>query len=123
MSWKDKGTPFRLTKGLWPAAKGDWEFAPTPDKTSYNEGNLIASRDNSEIDLDGKTGVPVTPNHDPCGYWWNAHVVQMETVRTVVPGSRWIDMGFGVYRTVGDLRRLYGAIWWLVVYTRFFRIY
>jgi hypothetical protein len=108
MSWKDKGTPFELTKRNWAAAKGDWSFTPSPDKITYNEGNVISSRDNSEIDLDGKTGVPITAHHEPCGYWWNAHVVSLGSAQGIVPGSRWIDMGVGVYQTVGDLA-VYGG--------------
>ena len=45
MSWKDKGTPFELTKRTWQATKGDWSFTPSPDKITYNEGNVISSRD------------------------------------------------------------------------------
>ncbi len=103
MSWKDKGTPFELTKRTWQATKNDWDFVPSPDKITYNEGNVISSRDNSEIDLEGKTGVPITTHHEPCGYWWNAHVVSLGSAQGIVPGSRWIDMGVGVYQTVGDL--------------------
>jgi len=89
MSWTIKGKPFKITK--------------QPDKLRYNEGNFISSRNDAVFPAAGRTGVPVTVDHAPCGYWWNSGQGRRGIVRTLVPGSRWIDMGGGAYSTIGDL--------------------
>jgi len=58
MSWKDD-------KGL-----GPWTFSKSTADNQYNEGNLIATAANPVWSMD-RTGVPITPTHDPCGYWVN----------------------------------------------------
>lgn len=55
---------------------GPWNFAEIANKTEYNEGDLIATEDDPVWDVDDDSGVPITPEHDPCGYWFNNHVLR-----------------------------------------------
>jgi len=55
---------FKSYKGYGPFA-----FTPQEDKLRYNEGNLISTHDDPTFSLD-RTGIPITPRHEPCGYWY-----------------------------------------------------
>jgi hypothetical protein len=62
-SFSDKNAPF--------------EIEPSPDKLRYNEGNRIATYEDYRWTT-GFTGEPVTPGHDPCGYWWKGQKESVE---------------------------------------------
>lgn len=49
--------------------QGPWAFVEQPNRPNYNEGNLISSYDNPLWQAGEFSGVPITPTHDPCGYW------------------------------------------------------
>lgn len=48
--------------------QGVWPFTSSPDEDSYNEGDLIATSADP-VWSTKRTGDPVTPIHEPCGYW------------------------------------------------------
>ena len=76
MSWKDiKGSaPWTCGKTTLDKNIGSWEFEKTTADNRYNEGNLIATAANPVWTLEGKTGVPITPTHAPCGYWTKGYL-------------------------------------------------
>jgi len=98
-SWTIKGKPFKITK--------------QPDKLRYNEGSSIRSRATPVFDLDDETGIPITPDHAPCGYWFNRKasgpyrlprfldedvIVSGPTIITVEDGEgpySWVTVGNG----------------------------
>ena len=72
MSWKDD-----KNLGPWSFEAGeDWKvkdlsllgFVKQLNKLRYNQGDQISSAKDLTFSTDF-TGVPVTPIHDPCGYW------------------------------------------------------
>jgi len=69
-SWS--GGSFNFTKDdEWkknPEGPDEWNFTPSPDKRFYNEGDLIAGV--YTLPTFNFTGIPCTPEHIPCGYWW-----------------------------------------------------
>lgn len=50
---------------------GRWLFDKSPDKYEYNIGDDIATFEEQRWTNDANTGVPITPGHRPCGYWWD----------------------------------------------------
>jgi len=74
LDWKIfKGqTPFTLGNGYkrdW-GGPGNFDFVPSRISDSYNEGDDIKTSFQPVWDLDENTGIPITPGHNPCGYWW-----------------------------------------------------
>ena len=53
--------------------QGPWEFSKSGADNRYNEGNLVATSANAVWSLE-RTGIPVTPDHNPCGYWLKGYV-------------------------------------------------
>jgi len=62
VSWKDD-------KNL-----GPWKFTKQPNKPSYNEGDHIATYANPVWSMEEGSNVPITPTHNPCGYWTKDYV-------------------------------------------------
>jgi hypothetical protein len=54
----------QVNKGL-----GPWAFTPQSCKPKYNEGNYISTAEDPTWDLENHGIVPITPTHNPCGYW------------------------------------------------------
>lgn len=68
-SWSSKSDPFALDKGKWPTMEDPWT-ADHHDELSYNEGDHIANSSNAVWLMTEGTNEPITPTHDPCGYWY-----------------------------------------------------
>jgi len=62
MSWKND-------KNL-----GPWAFTPKENKPSYNEGDHIATYASPVWSMEEGSDVPITPTHNPCGYWTKDYV-------------------------------------------------
>jgi len=54
----------------WKTAQGPWSFTPQVNKLWYNEGSHISSFEDPTFNADDPIGIPITPRHDPCGYWY-----------------------------------------------------
>ena len=55
--WKDY-------KGQYP-----WGINPVTGKTTYNEGSKLATVNNPVWNFPAQGSLPITPGHNPCGYW------------------------------------------------------
>jgi len=51
-----------------------WPFTPQPNKPSINEGDYIATYANPVWSMEEGSNTPITPIHNPCGYWTKAYV-------------------------------------------------
>ena len=47
----------------------DWD-GNSGQKPSYNEGDSISDFTNPVWSMEQGSDVPITPNHNPCGYWF-----------------------------------------------------
>lgn len=93
--------------------EGPWDHVENMDKIQYNEGNLISDLYNY-VWSNERTGVPITPTHRPCGYWWKDPVLTSYSLDAVTtePGyeivyASHLDMfiktdGGGKYSTSPD---------------------
>jgi len=56
----------------WKTYKGQtpFDFIPSRISDRYNIGDDIKTSFQPVWDLDDPTGIPITPGHNPCGYWW-----------------------------------------------------
>lgn len=52
---------------------GSWDFTKQPNKLYYNQGNRISSSEDPVFTMNF-TGKPITPIHDPCGYWYDSPI-------------------------------------------------
>ena len=50
---------------------GPFKIDKTLAGTRYNTGDAIVDVNHPVWDLKDKSGIPITPTHDPCGYWNN----------------------------------------------------
>lgn len=57
MSWKDD-------RNL-----GPWPFTKKESKPAYNEGDHLATYASPVWSMEEGSNVPITPTHNPCGYW------------------------------------------------------
>lgn len=58
-----------------------WTNKKPINKTTYNIGNAIVSKDNPVWDMNGQTGIPITARHDPCGYWYGKEAAPSQATR------------------------------------------
>jgi len=75
----------------WLANKGagPWAFTEQPEKPCYNEGDRIRcrpSQDSPVWSMDDNGDTPITPEHDPCGYWYKGLTPSIPVVTGLLYG-------------------------------------
>lgn len=79
--------------GDWKKHKGagKWAFEKSSVKPRYNVGSDIKTSEEPVWDMYDFTGEPVTPGHDPCGYWHDhpEFSLPFEFVETVTGIKGW----------------------------------
>lgn len=104
---------------------GSWAFTKQPNKPSYNEGDHIATYANPVWSMEEGSNVPITPTHQPCGYWTKDYVPSPPPVPNLIFQVETQTSGAGdisiiVKKSYNDLSELsslsMGSVLWTGVY-------